>query len=74
MPRLENWKIQTFSDGEQCLWGEVYDDHRYNPDTGEFADGNTIRTTLIREMAEDETWAVTCHTKYELGRKLEVNK
>ena len=70
MPRLENWYIQTFSDGEFCLWGNTYNDHRAKL-SGEFQDGHLIRTSIVKELDPDEKFAITMNTRYELGGKHE---
>lgn len=64
MPRLEKWWLQTFSDGEKCLHGEVYSDNR-------FEDGTCIRTSLLTELNIGLKYAQTLNTKYELGEKYE---
>ena len=73
MPRIENWiksKLDPKPDGlDFCLMGEVWDDSRHNPDTTEFANGHMIRTTRVIEINEEEGWARTRNTLYELGKE-----
>jgi hypothetical protein len=72
MPRLENWKFVSVDDHDgkqaECLAGNVYDDTRYNRDTGEFKNGHRVVTSEVRLMSPDRRWAVTrTGTKYLLG-------
>lgn len=46
MPRLENWiPIQYL--GKFCLFGEIYDDPRYNKNTSEFENGHHVVTSPL---------------------------
>ena len=63
---LEKWKL--LEDGS--LFGYIYNDERYDPETTEFQDGHRVITSLVQVMAEDESYAITeSGTKYFLGVK-----
>ena len=66
MSKIENWKL--LDDGS--LFGYVYDDERFNSKTTEFQDGHRIITSLVKIMADDESYAITnSGTRYTLGKK-----
>ena len=73
MPEIENWsklKLRPKANGlDFCLIGNTYGDERYNPETGEFADGHEIYTSRVIEINEEEGWARTRNTLYTLGKE-----
>ncbi len=73
MSRIENWykrQLEPKDDGlDFCLVGEIYDDSRYDKNTGLFADGHTVRTSRVIEINEEEGWARTRNTLYTLGKE-----
>ena len=73
MSRIENWiksKLDPKPDElDFCLMGEVWDDERYDSESGNFANGHMIRTTRVIEINEEEGWARTRNTLYTLGKE-----
>jgi hypothetical protein len=75
-PRLENWAFYCwFSNPYQApeaastgLFGKVYEDPRFDPETNEFADGHRIRTTEVRQLDLKNGLATTRNTTYRLGK------
>lgn len=73
MPKLEKWSLRRFMnfcppEEAFCFFGEVYNDHRHNPETGEFADGHRIITGPVQFMNLKEGIAKTFNTTYDLGK------
>jgi len=75
-PRLENWAFCIWASSpyqapeamHTGLFGETYEDYRYDPDTGEFADGHRIRTTSLKHVDFKTGLATTRNTTYRLGK------
>jgi hypothetical protein len=62
MPRLEDWMLNIYTDGNKILIGEIHNDEKQR-----FLDGTTIRTSTILELNLERNYAQTRNTKYELG-------
>lgn len=60
LPKLNNWQVLTTSDGNQCLIGNIYNDHR-------FGDGSAIQTSALVWFDAEGRRAKTNNTEYELG-------
>jgi len=75
-PRLENWAFYVWMGSpyqapeamRQGLVGEVYEDPRHDPSTGEFSDGHRVMTTAVRHLDLNAGLATTRNTTYRLGK------
>lgn len=69
MGRIENWYegnpygYASLDGGTMCIFGEVYDDPR-----GRFEDGDSIRTSGIVKLDEENNTVETRNSIYTLGK------